>query len=248
MSWQSGSGKSSLINGILKEDGLAVGSLSCSPWIIVLTCTHRKSVMMMPEKLRSSRNLPQRTTNASFYTIRKVTNRETTECAKSWTNLSRRGARILRGRPPRRSILLSTYRVIIVPVVVVFTKNDLMIAAAKNRIMQENNKERGQELQKHSEQVASKRYNEECLEKFKDITTHPMIDIAGKLTDHALIARTSFSGPAILLIFIFAQSQSPKVWTGSRTSHCGKHVICDFPVTLCCRLGSVQPGFSLDIL
>jgi len=75
-----------------------------------------------------------------------------------------------------------------IPVVVVFTKNDLMIAAAKNRIMQENNKERGQELQKHSEQVASKRYNEECLEKFKEITTHPLIDIAGKLTDHALIA------------------------------------------------------------
>jgi hypothetical protein len=82
MSWQSGSGKSSLINGILKEEGLAVGSLSASPWIIVLTCTHRKSVMMMREKLRSSRNSPQRTTNASFYMIRKVTNQGTIECAK----------------------------------------------------------------------------------------------------------------------------------------------------------------------
>lgn len=106
---------------------------------------------------------------------------------------------------------------IIVPLVVVFTKNDLMIAAAKNRIMQENNKERGQELQKHSEQIASRRYNEECLEKFKEITTHPMIDIAGKYTDHALIARTSFSGPAISLISMFAQSQSLKVWSASRT-------------------------------
>lgn len=83
MLWQSGSGKSSLINGILKEEGLAVRSLSASPWIIVLTCTLRKSATMMRERLISSRNLRQRTMNASFYTIRKVTNRETTKYAKS---------------------------------------------------------------------------------------------------------------------------------------------------------------------
>ncbi|KAF8721346.1 hypothetical protein AX14_010442 [Amanita brunnescens Koide BX004] len=75
-----------------------------------------------------------------------------------------------------------------IPLIVVFTKNDLYIAAAKNRIMQEDDKERGEVLQKHSEEIAARRYKEECLGLFKDITTHPQIDIAGKLVSHILVA------------------------------------------------------------
>lgn len=99
----------------------------------------------------------------------------------------------------------------IVPLIVVFTKNDLYIAAAKNRIMQEDDKERGEVLQKHSEEIAARRYKEECLGLFKDITTHPQIDIAGKLVSHILVARTSLI-PGPLLMLTLAQSPSMKLW------------------------------------
>ena len=92
----------------------------------------------------------------------------------------------------------------IVPIIVVFSKNDLYIAAAKNRIMQENEQERGAVLQKHSEEIAARRYKEECLDLFKYITNHERVDIAGKLVTHILVARTSSIPGAILLMLTLA--------------------------------------------
>jgi hypothetical protein len=109
--------------------------------------------------------------------------------------------------------------VAIVPIIVVFSKNDLYIAAAKNRIMQENDQERGDVLQKHSEEIAARRYKEECLELFKYITTHPQVDIAGKLVTHILVARTSSIPGAILLMLTLAQSHSMKPWKSSSRPH-----------------------------
>ncbi|KAF8344966.1 hypothetical protein F5887DRAFT_968766 [Amanita rubescens] len=197
---RSGSGKSSLINGVLKEDGLAeVCHDDAGKAEIDQEFTSKNDERFIlhdsqgyePGNYRVCEILDQFIKERGPDSKRPVA--EKIDVIWLLITVPYAGSRLIE----RGDEYVMRWVKDKIPVVVVFTKNDLMIAAAKNRIMQENNKERGQELQKHSEQVASKRYNEECLEKFKEITTHPLIDIAGKLTDHALIARTRFSRPAI---------------------------------------------------